>query len=345
MGNNRSKKQVNWKLWTGLILSALFLYLAFRDVDFARTGKTIASANIYYLGLAVFICMFQFFIRAWRWHLLLLPVKDTGFSNRLLAVFIGFAANCLLPARLGEVVRANSLGQAEKTSKSSVFGTVVVERLFDGLCLFIIFLIGLLFTSFPDEVAGHSQNRHAAAAVLFITSLFIVIFIKVLRCNSQSCINIMNKILFMLPDKTKEKLTEVVLNFVNGLSPLNSRTDLFKVILWSVFLWFTALCQVYFIEMALGIDLPFIAVFIIQSMATLGVMVPFAPGYIGVFHGLVKAGFIFYGVQAEKAISAAILLHGSFYFPTIISGAAAFVILQKKYGRVDVSREGNARQV
>ncbi len=339
MGTNRSIKTLNWKLWTGLILSALFLYLAFRDVDFARTGKTIASANIFYFFMAVSICVLQFFIRAWRWRILLCPVKDTGFSNRLNSVFVGFAANCLLPARLGEVVRANTLGQSEKISKSSVFGTIVVERLFDGFCLFVIFLIGLLFTSLPDELSGHSGSRHGTAIVLFITSLFIVFFIKVLRSHTQQCINIMNRMLFMLPETLKVKLAEIALNFVSGLSPLKSMRDLLKVIFWSVILWSTSLLQVYFIEMSLGIDLPFIAAFIIQSMAALGVMVPFAPGYIGVFHELVKDGFLFYSVASEKALSAAILLHGAFYFPTVLLGAAAFLVLQKKYGRIDVSKE------
>ena len=91
--------------------------------------------------------------------------------------------------------------------------------------------------------------------------------------------------------------------------------------------------------MAIGIKLPFTATFIIQSMAALGVMVPFAPGYIGVFHQLVKKSFVFYGISNEKALSAAILLHSSFYFPTIILGYIAFIILQKMHGNIDIGKE------
>jgi hypothetical protein len=69
-------------------------------------------------------------------------------------------------------------------------------------------------------------------------------------------------------------------------------------------------------------------------MAALGVMVPFAPGYIGTFHELVKKGFLFYEISNEDALSAAILLHGSFYFPTILLGCIAFIFLQKKYGKI-----------
>lgn len=334
METKQSKNSLNWKLWAGLILSALFLYLAFRDVDFNQTGNTILSSNLFYLALAVLICILQFFIRAWRWRILLKPVKETGFSNRLLAVFVGFATNCIFPARLGEIVRAYSLGQSEKISKSSVFGTIVIERIFDGFALFFIFLIGLTFTTFPDELSGASQGRRGTAIVVSISSLLLIVIIKGLRSRPQFFINLINRILFLVPDRIRLKILEIIENFVKGLSPLKSMKDWVKAIIWSVLLWYISLWQIYFIEMAVGIKLPFIATFIIQSMAALGVMVPFAPGYIGTFHELVKKGFIFYGISNEEALSAAILLHGSFYFPTILLGYIAFIILQKKYGKM-----------
>lgn len=340
MVSKRQANQLNWKLWAGLILSALFLYLAFRDVDFRQTGENIVSSNIFYLLLAVFICVLQFFIRAWRWRILLSPVKETGFLNRLLSVFVGFAANCIFPARLGEIVRAHSLGKSEKISKSSVFGTIVIERIFDGFALFLIFLAGLMFTSFPDELPGASQNRRETALILFFSSFLLIGLIKAVRSNPQFFINLINRILFMVPEKLRVKISAIIENFVKGLSPLNSAGDWVRAVMWSALLWYISLWQVYFIELATGIDLPFTSAFIIQSMAALGVMVPFAPGYIGVFHQLVKKGFIFYGISSEKALSAAIILHSSFYFPTIILGYIAFIILQRMHGKMDID-DGN----
>jgi len=338
MSNKRPANQINWKLWAGLLLSALFLYLAFRDVDFDLTGEIIVSSNLFYFVLAVSICILQFFIRAWRWRILLNPVKETGFVNRLLAVFIGFAANCIFPARLGEIVRAHSLGQSEKISKSSTFGTIVIERIFDGFALFLIFLIGMVFATFPNELSDAAQKRRETAILLFFTSLVLVFLIRGIRSHPQFFINIINRILFIVPDKLKLKILEIIEGFIKGLSPLKSMSDWVKVVVWSVLLWYISLWQVYFIEMALGITLPFINTFIIQSMAALGVMVPFAPGYIGVFHQFVKEGFLFYGISNEKALSAAILLHGSFYLPTILLGCIAFIILQRIHGKIDVNK-------
>ena len=107
-------KPVNWKLWAGLAISALFIYLAFREVDVARIWTVFRSADPLLILLVTLVTLFQYVIRTWRSGLLLEPIKKTGFLNRLSAVLLGFAANFVLPARLGELVRANSLGQAEK---------------------------------------------------------------------------------------------------------------------------------------------------------------------------------------------------------------------------------------
>jgi len=144
-------KSLNWKLWTGLLISALFIYLALRNVDMTRLWQVITSAKLFFLFLIIVLTFLQFIVRAWRWRILLEPIKTTGFMNRLCTIFIGFGANCVFPARLGEFIRANYLGHSEGISGSSAFGTLVVERLFDGFTLLLVLLIGLLGTTFPVE--------------------------------------------------------------------------------------------------------------------------------------------------------------------------------------------------
>ena len=64
-----------------------------------------------------------------------------------------------------------------------------------------------------------------------------------------------------------------------------------------------------------------------MAMASLGVMIPSAPGYIGTFHLSVQYGFLFYGISKELALSAAILWHAAMIFPTIIAGFIVFIVL------------------
>lgn len=336
MKRNNSKKNINWKLWSGLLISALFLYLALRQVDFKKTAHILLSSNLYYLMLAVLICIIQFFIRAWRWRILLNPVKETGFSNRLLSNLIGFAGNCIFPARLGELIRADSLGQVEKISKSSVFATIVMERLFDGFSLLLVMVLGLIYTAFPDNLLHISKSLQTSAIVLFIAYILLIIFIIGFKYRTDQFVRIIDRVLFFISWKLRKKLSEIIMNFSEGFSPIKGASSWVMLIFWSVLLWSLALFQVQFIESSIGIELPFIATFIILSMASIGVAIPSAPGFIGTFHLSVQYGFMFYAVSSEEALSAAILLHASFFFPTILLGGLAFILMQARNGRIDL---------
>ncbi|MBN1628059.1 MAG: flippase-like domain-containing protein [Deltaproteobacteria bacterium] len=323
-------RSINWKLWLGLLISAISIYLAFRKIELVTLWKVISGCSIYYLLLAALINLFQLFIRAWRWKILLKPIKNTGFSNRLLSVLIGFAANCVLPARLGEFVRADQLGERENISKSSTFATIVVERLIDGFTLLLILFIGLMSVTFPEDMGSVSTGLKSAGITLFISYLLVIIFLVGFRLRPDRYLAIISKALFFLPVKLRLKSIDMVRNFGQGLTPIKGLSGWGLVIFYSLLLWASSLFQVLFIGHSIGLTLPFNGLFIILSMAVFGVMIPSAPGYIGTFHLAVQYGFILFGVSGEEGLSAAILYHASFFFPTILFGLIAYIIINRQ---------------
>jgi uncharacterized protein (TIRG00374 family) len=339
MVSKRSIKTINWKLWAGLILSALFLYLAFRQVDLKKTGKIILSSDLRFLLPAFLIIIAQYLIRAWRWDILLRSIKHTGFNNRFLSVLIGFAANCVLPARLGEFIRANSLGQAEKISKSASFGTLVIERLFDGFVILFILIIGLFFTEFPADMTQIGINLRRSAVLFSCAFIILIVFIAGFRYRTDLFTRVIYKLFFMFSDKMRSKIVLIVENFALGLAPVRGFYSWCIVIIWSILLWSLSLLQIQLIGASIGVKLPFITSFIIMGMLSMGVMVPSAPGFIGTFHLSVQYGFMLFGVSPEEGLSAAILLHASFFVPTIFLGLIAFTRMQVLYGKIEVGKE------
>jgi glycosyltransferase 2 family protein len=326
MDNSRNMgRYINWKLWAGLLISALSIYLALRKIDFTMLWKDISGSSVSYLLPASSICLLQFFIRTWRWEILLEPIKKTQFSNTFLSVVIGFAANCVLPARLGEFIRADVLGQRERISKSSTFATIVVERLFDGFTLLLILLIGVMLVTFPGDMQNVSTSLKSAGIVLFVSYVLVIIFFAGFRLRPDLYLTVLNKILFFLPGHLKSKMVEVVRKFGHGLTPIKGLYGWGMVIFYSLLIWALSIYQVQLIEHSIGLSLPFIGSFLILSMASFGVMIPSAPGYIGAFHLAVQYGFMFFGVNREEALSAAILYHASFFFPTIAFGIIAYM--------------------
>ena len=334
MDNSRdTKDHINWKLWTGLLISAVSIYLALRKIDFAALWKVISGCSIHYLLLACLINLFQIVVRAWRWDIFLQPVKKTGFSNRLLSVIIGFAANCLLPARLGEFIRADHLGQREGVSRSSIFATIVIERLADGLTLLLVLLIGLMCVTFPEDMRSFSVGLKSAGIVLFISYVLIIIFLIGFRLRPDLYLTILKKSLFFLPGKARLKIIDIVRKFGMGLMPLRGLYGWGMIIFYSILLWSLSLFQIQFIGHSIGLSFPFISAFIVLSMAAFGVMIPSAPGYIGSFHLAVQYGFMFLGISREEGLSAAILYHASFFFPTIFIGVMAYIITNLGHGK------------
>lgn len=323
----------NWKLWAGLIISALFLVLAFREVDFPRTWALIRTSDLSFLGLAAVVTFMQYVARAWRWRILLDPLKKTRYLNRLLPILIGFAANCILPARLGEFIRANYIGQREDVSASSVFGTIVIERIFDGFTLLFSLLTGLMATAFPPKLQEMSGTLKATALILFLAYILIIVFIWGFKYKTDSFLRIIKKILFFLSPSLRSKIIRIIRNFSLGLVPIKGWPGWVLAIFYSFLVWGLALFQIQWIGYAIHISVPFIATFIILPMATFGVMIPSAPGYIGTFHLAAQYGFLFYGVTREEALSAAILWHAVFFFPTIFFGMVAFFIFQVQDNR------------
>jgi uncharacterized protein (TIRG00374 family) len=287
----------------------------------------IRTASPLYLGLAVLMTLVQQLMRTWRWKPLLEPLKQTGFRNRLLAIFIGFAANCLLPARLGEFIRANYLGKSERISGSAVFGTVVVERLFDGLTLLLVLLVAVLCTSFPDFLMKHVNSLRGAGLSVLAAYLLIIVFLVGFKVRAHAFLNLLDRILFFLPERFRFRIIEMVRNFSMGIVLLKSADRWIQVILYSFTVWFIGLCQIYFVSRSIDLQLSFMTTFMIMSMASFGVMIPSAPGFIGTFHLSVQFGYLFFGVGKEEGLSAAILLHAAFFVPTVILGMISFMML------------------
>ncbi len=319
---------LNWKFWLGLFISAFFVYLALRGSNLAGIWSVIQSADLWLLSLSILTLIFQYFVRTWRWYVFLESIKQTSFSNRFLSLLIGFAANCVLPVRLGEFIRANYLGHKERISRSSAFGTVVTERIFDGVTLLIVLLIALLTTHFSKELLSPSGiSVYTVGFFLFFVYAILIISLIGFKYRTELFLRLFNKVFFFVSSSFKSKLLDIIRNFSLGLLPAKGTQGWFLSVFYSFLLWATSLYQIHLVAGCIGLKIPFTATFLILAMASFGVMIPSAPGFIGTFHFWVKYGFLLYGVSTDEALSAAILWHAVFFFPTIVIGFISFLIL------------------
>ena len=301
----------------------------------------IRSADPALFAVVILLNLLQYVIRAWRWNILIEPIKKTAFSSRLYALLIGFAANCILPARLGEIIRANYLGQREHLSASSTFGTIVVERIFDGLTLLLFLMIGLMGTTFSGEWQSIGASLRATGVFLLVAYLLLISFLIGFKLKAKLFLNLLDRLLFLVPKTFRSRIIDVVWNFSLGLAMTRKPHQWVLVIFYSLLLWFASLCQIKLVEFSIHLQMPLIAPFLVMAMASFGVMIPSAPGFIGTFHLSVQYAYLFYGIGKEEGLSAAILWHASFFFPTLILGLLAFFLLHVSPATLASQKEKN----
>jgi|SRR3989338_2597020 len=135
----------------GIIISVVILVWIGFKVDFSLLLKSFAELDSYWVLLMIVIYLAGFLARGLRSKFMLMPIKEVTFRSATESVIVGYTANSILPARAGEFVRAIFLGKKESISRTSVLGTVFIERVFDGLILVAI-LIACSSLMQPDEI-------------------------------------------------------------------------------------------------------------------------------------------------------------------------------------------------
>lgn len=322
-----SKLKKSLQILLGFLLAAVFLYLAFRGVNFGDLWDSLQRVNYLWVALLIPIIIISHWLRAVRWAYLLSPVKDTLSHRKLFsAVMIGFMVNNVLP-RVGEVVRAFAIGRSEGISKSSAFGTVVVERIIDMLT-FLFILSAVLFLS-PHSLDPFVDNVDAVRPFFLVGSLaFLAIFV-VLFFKGESLFRLLNVLRTLVPKRYEERYQRLVESFLSGFS-VTRRHDKFAMILLLSFL-------MYFFY-ALGLYIPFFAFdalaghnldfgssVILLTISTIAFALP-APGALGTYHSFLTVGLVrLYGVDEITALSFSIITHEAGYILTSVVGLFFFL--------------------
>ena len=137
------------KLLIGIVVSAFFLYLALRGIDWDAFAEAFRGIRYVYLVPAVFFTMLGHYSRAHRWKYMMLPIRRLPIAPLWSATAIAFMVNNLFPARIGEFVRAVAIGRSQGVSKSASFATIVYERVLDVFVLIILLWYCLLRITGP----------------------------------------------------------------------------------------------------------------------------------------------------------------------------------------------------
>jgi uncharacterized protein (TIRG00374 family) len=289
------------KLGIGLVVSILAIWLAMKDVRPVEVWNALKQAN--YLGFAgvMLLTIFGFWIRAFRWRWLLSTPRPVPYGTLFSATMIGFMANNLLPLRLGEFVRAWALGRRAKVSKTTVFATVVVERVVDMITLLSIFGLTLLVHPIAESTEAGKLVR-AGAGVLVTASVGLTAFVIVLERSPALMARVLGLITRFLPAALGARVHQLLTHFIDGLKVFRDIPRLAWVFLLSFVMFGVFTLCISMSMWALAIDVPWYGGLVMLVITAIGIMVPAAPGYIGTLNLACVAGLALFGVGKEQSV-------------------------------------------
>jgi hypothetical protein len=296
--------------WFGFIVSVLFLFLFLRKIDWIVVWRILRSVELIYVLPLMLVNFLTILIRAKRWEYLLRSVKKVSLAELYKATAIGFMANYLLPARVGEFIRAFLLGDRVQISKTASFATIVVERVFDGLTVMVMFVVVLFWMPFPPSHSSffNQGNIRLAGLLSFLFYLVVLLTLLLMRFHNERVNRIFGFFLKPLPPKLASKIIQKVDAFVSGLGILKNIRHILMTCFYSVLLWSASFLLIYCLFYPFQIKLSLLAAIFINVILVFGITLPSAPGFIGTFHWACAAALMFLGVEDNLAKSYAVIL-------------------------------------
>jgi len=314
------KQKPDLKLCVGVAISAFFIFLLFRKIDFDKLAAAFREMDCRYILPALLLTFVSYYLRAVRWKFLLLPIKRTLISNLFPSTLIGYMANNLLPARLGEFVRAYSLGQKEGLGTSAVFASLVVDRLCDGFTVLLVLLITFFTIRLPAGMEHIQGGLLTGGYLTFALYLAVLAFLALLKSRTEWTVSLVALLVTRVSARFALQVTTQLRSFISGVRIPVDPAGLFAVMATSLFIWATAIWPVDLVLRSFGVVLPATASMFIIVFLVFAVMVPAAPGYIGTYHFACVTALSAFQIESEKALSIALVIHGLGFFPVIAAG-------------------------
>lgn len=344
----------NIQIIAGLLIGFFLVWLLFKDTDWHKVLQAFQEAHTGWLLLGFLSVLLSFFIRIWRWSYIVNPVEKVPFWRLFSATQIGFLGNFVLPARIGEVVRALVLSKSRNIPFPKTMAFVAVDRLTDLFGLVYIFIMTMLVfrpesdVYLPEDMQGLYSGAISKTMVqwaLFSATGALVVgvaFLILLIAKKEFFLTLSDAVFGRISKTLANFIRKIFLNFAEGMQVLLSFKDLFKASLVSLLLWtFFAISQgcVY---QAFGLNVAWYAPFVVLSLLSVFISVPGPPGFIGPFHAGVVGGLILVNsaLDLDTLRAVAIVAHLFNLVPILIIGIPCLSF--EKIGLRELAQEGDA---
>jgi len=286
-------------LIAGVILGALMLFAAVRQVDWGAVGAAVVSVSPLWLALSFFFAVAAQACFAARWYVLA-SNHDLTFADAFDFLAIGALAGLVLPPRLGDVARAVAAGRFRKTSATGLFGTIVVERLLDVLMLVAFGAVVSIFMPVPLALRG----------TLAVMLAIVIMAIVLLWIGERGPLGALGRWAGRLrgPASRVHVWTDM---FLAGTGVIRERVRVPKALAATLAGWIFAAVAVTALLIALDATAPWFAAMFVIVIVNLAGILPAPPAGVGVYHYAAMVGVSPWITDHSAAFAFALISHAT----------------------------------
>lgn len=313
-------------------LAVIFLYIAFHNVNLGEVIELVSGASVFWIIIFTCSIFMGHIIRAVRWKVILHTLKpDASFKHVFGALMIGYGVNCVTP-KLGEITRAVFLGKWENLSRSSMLGTVIVERVIDVIALGLAVLVSaFMWRESLYQILPWLESTLYLGGVMML-GIVIIIFMTIKF--KEKFYGVIIKLFSKISEKWANKLGHIFEMLTEGFTSLKgARNYLLTILLTIVILMIYALSSylgfftLYMNEIK---NVNFEMGWVLMSIAAIGVIIP-TPGATGSYHALaISTLVLLFGFSETISAAYAFLIHIISYFLFIFTALFIFFVFNKK---------------
>jgi uncharacterized protein (TIRG00374 family) len=289
------------KVAAGIVVSVgLFAFLLW-SVDLRELAAQLGRTHLSWVLLSTALGPVGLWVRARRWRYLFPPGPEP--PGLLPAVMIGYMANNVLPLRAGEVIRVYVVARRWPRGFWAALGTLVVERVLDSVALVLILGVLVLLIPVPPVF------RWAAVTLLAIDVAAVAV-LGWLTVAPHAGPRLARRLLRPWP-RGADRAASILERFVYGLDGIRTPAHRVPLLAWTVLVWLVPALIAWLCFLAMDLDLPILAAWTVLAFVGLGISVPSAPGYVGVFHYAAVLALAVFDVARPAAVGYAIVFHAT----------------------------------
>lgn len=306
----------------GVAISVVALFLVLRSVDLGVAWSKIQAAQPQWLALLVAFILIDLGVRALRWRVLLSPVGRVAYRDSLGSLLVGYLANNVLPARLGEFVRSHDMGERTGLSKSTILGTIVVERVMDTLVVVVIASLAIFVLSVRGVVAS------AILVGLAITALLVVAIVVGLVAHRLPGADRAAAFINQWP-----RIHGLLVRLRAGLAVTSNIRVMAISLGLTLASWSCAVLAFAAAAQSVGVEPTMGQAALLAAGVNLATAVPAGPGYVGTFEAAGVAIAASVGIDKDHAFAFIVLVHVFSLLVTSVGGAVALLVGGRRRAR------------